>query len=285
MKLALKILLVILIVLLLSAGGVIFAGSRNLSREVSVPPHDLTEVAGDPAEGQRLATRYACTVCHGGDLAGSNLLEAMPMADLPAPNLSGARFSVEEIERAVRHGVGSDGRLLMIMPSAAYAGMSDEELLDIASYVRSIPGVERDLVERRVGPLGRVAAAMSPDEVVTGVAIDHEVAHPVATPTNDGAYLTAMCRFCHGSDLGGTMFTAEAPLWAPNLTPHETGIGGWDLVRFRAAVQEGVSEERGQLDPNHMPWTAFAVFTDAEMRTVWEYLSSLPPVDRPRPPE
>lgn len=285
MKLALKILLAIVLVLVLSAGGVILAGSRNLSREVPVPPHDMATSVGDPAEGQRLATRYGCAMCHGGDMAGTNFVEAMPMADLPAPNLTGGRLTAEQIERAVRHGIGSDGRPLMIMPSAAFSGMGDDELVHITTYIQSIPALDRELIPRRVGPIGRVAAAMAADDLVTAVAIDHDAPHPATAPVGDGAYLTSMCRFCHGEDLGGQMFTAEAPVWAVNLTPHETGIAGWDMARFDAAVREGVSRERGELDPDHMPWTAFAAFTDAELQTVWEYLSSLPPVDRPRPDE
>ncbi|MDH3225413.1 MAG: cytochrome c [Gemmatimonadota bacterium] len=285
MKLILKVLGGVALLVVAAVVGVLLVGSRNLSRSYDVPPHAISLDGADAAEGQRLATTYACTLCHGGDLAGSDFLQGMPMADLPASNLTGRRFSVPEIERAVRHGLGADGRPLMIMPARAYSGMSDEDLADLAAYIHSIPEVSTRLIERRVGPIGRLAAAMSPAELVTGSAVDHEAEHPVATPLGDGRYQTSLCRFCHGEDLGGRMFTADAPMWAPNLTPHPTGIGGWTLDRFKAALQEGRKGDGSELDPDHMPWPAFSAFTDAELQTVWDHLNSLTPIDRSPPVE
>ncbi len=264
---------------------VLGVGTRNLSRSYDVPPHAVSLDGADTGEGQRLATLFACTLCHGGELGGSDFLQGMPMADLPAPNLTGRRFSVLEMERAVRHGVAADGRPLMIMPSQAFSGMSDEDLADLVAYVFSIPDVSTRLIERRVGPIGRLAAAMAPAELITASAVHHEAEHPVATPEGDGLYLTGLCRFCHGEDLGGRMFTADVPMWAPNLTPHPTGIGGWTLDRFRVAVQEGRTSDGREIDPDHMPWSAFAAYTDAELQTVWDHLNALTPIDRPPPLE
>lgn len=283
MKLVLKLLGVVILLVLLAAAGVLFRGSRNLSRSYDIPPHSVSLEGADPVEGQRLATRFACVLCHGGDLAGVNFLAGMPMADLPAPGLSGGRFTPDEIERAVRHGVGADGRPLMIMPSSAFAGMSNEDLGHIISYVQSVPAVSRELIQRRVGPIGRVAAAMAPAELVTGSAIDHAAPHPDRTPVGDGAYLTALCRFCHGEDLGGGVFEAEERMWAANLTAHATGLGGWTFQEFRSVVQEGRLRDGRQVDPNHMPWEAFAAFTDEELETVWNYLHAIPPVERLAP--
>ena len=285
MKLFMKLLGGLVLLMLLVAGGVLFRGSRNLSRSYDIPLHDLPVAAVNLAEGQRLTTAYGCTLCHGGDLGGRDFLQGMPMADLPAPDLSGGRFTADEIERAVRHGVGADGRPLMIMPSSAFNGMSDQDLANIVGYVRSVPSVSKSLIGRRVGPIGRVAAAMAPEEIVTGSVIDHEASHPVRTPLDDGAYLTALCRFCHGEDMGGRMFTAEAPMWAGNLTPDPTGIGGWTMEQFRTAVQEGRSPDGRMADPDHMPWPAFAALTAEEMETIWSYLQSLPAVERTAPEE
>ena len=283
MKLVLKALGGVVLLVLVAAAGVFFVGSRNLSRSYEVPLHSVDLQGADLAEGQRLANRYACTLCHGGDLGGTDFLEGMPMADLPAPGLAGGRFTADEIERAVRHGVGADGRNLIIMPSSAFAPMSDEDLAHVIAYIESVPAASRPLIERRVGPIARVAAAMTPEEIVTSSVIDHEAAHPARTPRGDGVYLTAMCRFCHGEDMGGRYFNAEAPMWASNLTSDPTGLGEWSLDQFKAAVREGRSPDGRQLDPAHMPWPAFSAFTDEEIEAVWDHLNALPPVERPAP--
>ena len=283
MKVVVKVLAVLLVLLVSVGGGLVFVGSRNLSRMVDVPAHAPVPQDGDPVEGQRLAVRNSCAVCHGGNLGGATLLEAMPMANLAAPNLTGGRLTDEQLERAIRHGVGSTGRPLMIMPALAFQEMSDQDLADIIAYIQSIPRVETDLIGRRIGPIGRVAAAVSPDEIVTALAIEHGAPHPTETPVDDGSYLTALCRFCHGQDLGGKMFVAGEAMWAANLTPHSTGIGDWDLARFRAAVQDGVSGNGTEMDPNHMPWSAFRAYTEEEFLVLWEYLNSLPSIDRSSP--
>ncbi|NNM34967.1 MAG: hypothetical protein HKO53_17955, partial [Gemmatimonadetes bacterium] len=130
-----------------------------------------------------------------------------------------------------------------------------------------------------------VAAAMVPEEIVPGSAIDHGAPHLDRTPDLDGAYLTALCRFCHGEDLGGGMFEAEVSMWAANLTPDPTGLVDWTFEEFTAAVQQGRSRDGHQIDPDHMPWQAFSAFTDEELQTVWTYLHSLPPVERVAPEE
>lgn len=280
-----KVALLLAVVGLLLVGGVLLLGSRNLSRTYAVAPHAIDHSRADLAEGQRLATAYVCTTCHGGNLAGTDFLQGMPMADLPAPNLTGGRYSSEELERAIRHGVGSDGRPLMIMPSVAYAQMSDQDLSSILAYIASIPPVPSTLIERKVGPIGRVAALMDEPELVTASVIDHDRSHPAVTPEADGEYLTATCRFCHAEDLGGAVFVAEGPMWAPNLTSHESGTGNWTMVEFRRAVQHGEGRDGRSLDPAHMPWRAFGALTDAELDAIWAHLHSIPGVNRPPPEE
>jgi len=67
--------------------------------------------------------------------------------------------------------------------------------------------------------------------------------------------------------------------YARNLTPDpETGLGGWTLEEFRRVLKEGVTRE-GRPLRHPMPWKRFLkAFSDEDIRAVWAYLRSLPPV-------
>ncbi|MBK6490148.1 MAG: cytochrome c [Gemmatimonadetes bacterium] len=143
-------------------------GSARLAAAIEVPPHDAPAAVTAPerqTEGGRLANAMACTQCHGTDLAGSDFLDGGPFMRLPAPNLTGGRVSAAVVERAVRHGIGSDGRALLIMPSQAYAHLSDDDMADIAGYIASLPDTPRALMQRSVGPIGRAVAAFQATEL------------------------------------------------------------------------------------------------------------------------
>lgn len=68
--------------------------------------------------------------------------------------------------------------------------------------------------------------------------------------------------------------------YAANLTPDKTGIGTWTEEQFFVALREGkfkgLPASRPLLPP--MPWQMIGQMTDDEMRAVFAYLKSLPPV-------
>ena len=69
--------------------------------------------------------------------------------------------------------------------------------------------------------------------------------------------------------------------YAANLTPDETGIGGWTLDHFRKALKEGKSKGidggRPLLPP--MPWQYFRHINDEDLSAIFDYLKSLKPVN------
>lgn len=231
------------------------------------------------ARGQRVAAINGCTDCHGEDLSGTNFLEAMPFADLPAPNLTGQAYSEEQLRQAIRDGIGADGRALIIMPSTAFARMNDSDLDALVAFIQSRPRLDSDLMDRRIGQVGRVATAMRASELVAD-----RRERIGAEGTSDGQYLTRLCMYCHGTDFGGAPVPGDRNRWAPNLTPHVTGLGGWTYEDFVIALREGWSRSRGSLDDT-MPWKGFQSFTDDEIRTIWDYLRALTPVERIVPAE
>lgn len=69
--------------------------------------------------------------------------------------------------------------------------------------------------------------------------------------------------------------------FAANITPDgESGIGNWTLEQFKTSLREGKAKglpgSRMLLPP--MPWFNFAVMSDTDIESVFEYLKSLPPV-------
>jgi hypothetical protein len=70
----------------------------------------------------------------------------------------------------------------------------------------------------------------------------------------------------------GTSFTA-------NLTPDpETGLGKWTEEMFLTALRTGRHEGKGRPILPPMPWPMIGKLTDADLRAVFAYLQSLPPV-------
>ena len=81
------------------------------------------------------------------------------------------------------------------------------------------------------------------------------------------------------------MLTAWAGPWgvsfAANITPDtSTGIGEWTeesfILAMRSGKHQGYSNSRDILPP--MPWENFKVLSDQEVKALWAYLRSLPPV-------
>lgn len=277
--------LLLLVVILVI--GVVTTGSIRLARPVAVPAHPAPAPDATPeriAEGQRLTSTMGCTQCHGPNLAGTDFLDGGPFMTLPAPNLTGGRFSAAAIEQGVRHGVGADGRVLLIMPSEAFTEMSDADLAAISGYITSLPDIPNTLKPRSVGPIGRAVAAFQAPQLQPARRIAQLASHPASGEDPVSRY-TPLCAVCHGQDFGGQVFSAEVDWWAPNLTSHPTGASSWSRDEFARAVQQGQTPDGRTLSVDEMPWTGFALMTEEEVSAIYDFLRSRPPVDRARPVE
>ena len=69
--------------------------------------------------------------------------------------------------------------------------------------------------------------------------------------------------------------------FAANLTSDATGIGNWSEENFIRALREGkykgVSTNRDLLPP--MPWFVYKNMTDEDLRSIYAYLKTVPPVE------
>ena len=124
-------------------------GPYNMQVESITVPTDQTA----NVRGEHVATIHMCQECHMGDFSGQTA-GAPAIAILGVPNLTtgaggvGATNTDDDWVRAIRHGVGHDGRGLVLMPSATWYYLSDEDLVDLIAYLKSLPCDRRNVKSR-----------------------------------------------------------------------------------------------------------------------------------------
>ena len=256
---------------------------HNVPVEKITIPTDQASIA----RGEHIATIRMCQDCHTETWSGQ--FDTVPgLITLAFPNLTsgpggaGATYTDEDWVRAIRHGVGYDGRGLLLMPSRVWYYLSDEDLADLIAYLKSLPPVDNEPPKTELGPLGRVMMTLGqlPPEatVPDATMIDHDGPRPVApepgVTAKYGKYLAITCTLCHGVNLNGKTIMTDAEYLAPNLTPGGE-MKGWSEEDFIATMHTGVTPNGHQLK-EVMPWKYFGQMTDDELKAVWLYLQSLP---------
>jgi len=263
-------------------------GTYDVPVETIPIPTDQAAVA----RGEHVATIHMCRRCHTEALSGQS--QTVPaLITLSMPNLTagaggvGATNTDEDWVRAIRHGVGHDGRGLVLMPVRAFYYLSDEDLGALIAYLKSLPPVDNELPTTNPGPVGRVMLVLGllpPEAAVPDVTvIDHDGPRPVApepgVTVEYGEYLAHICTVCHGTNLNGqTIRESGSDYVALNLTPGGE-LGFWSEDDFFATLRTGVTPSGRQLI-EVMPWKYFGQMTGDELRAVWLYLQSLPALEQ-----
>jgi cytochrome c553 len=245
------------------------------------------------ARGKELAHSRGCADCHGGDFGGKIIIDEMPFARIvgsditPREGESDRRREHERMYRALRHGVGVDSEPLLMMPSAEFASLSGQEIEALSAYLSSLPSVQRALPESRLGLLGRALLTTGRlDGFLSAEKIDHAkpaVAVPPPMGTIEyGRHVAQLCSGCHRADFGGGRMSHGGPQAPPaaNLTPHASGLAGWSEADFLASMRTGRRPDGSEIDGRFMPWRAVGQASDQELRSIWKFLQSLPPVER-----
>jgi len=222
-------------------------------------------------------------------LGGGKLLFKTDSTHLYAPNISpdketgAGTWTDDMLVRAIRNGIGHDGRALYYMPWFTFAEMADEDLASLVVYLRSIPPVNNKLPGRLLMPARekQLLEEERPMEIVS-------VAQPdTSTLLARGRYLVTIgeCEGCHtawymrnpGFFGGGNPIVYEhtdSVIVSSNISSDVTGVGGWDDETFIRVMRTG---KAGTLH-NEMPWVAFRNISDADLSAMLAALKSLPPV-------
>ncbi len=276
-------------VIALSAAGLYASSESKLTRTYDAP---LTEfvIPSDSAtieRGKHLSTAIGkCAACHDTDLGGKNFIDDPSFGVLSATNLTkggvGANYTDAEMIRAIRHGVKNDGTGARMMPSDSWQFMTDDDVVAIVAYIRSLPPVVRELKPFLIQPLGRALVGSGALPMVKAEKLDHSQIAPKTiaadTTVEYGKYLSEIggCTSCHGPGLSGGVSPTAAPTSPPasNLTP--TGIGAYSDEQIEAMLRTGKRPD-GSIVNEYMPWTLTALLTPTEMRATIKYLRSVPP--------
>ncbi|MGW8225964.1 MAG: c-type cytochrome [Anaerolineales bacterium] len=260
-----------------------FLGGARLNKTRQVQPlamniHNDEEAL---ARGEHLV-KVACTSCHSDDLSGAPLLADPAIGTVYAANISGLgeRRTDEELELAIRHGIGSGGRQLVIMPSDGFIHFSEQDLNAVIAYLKRVPRTGEDTPKPKLTPMGQIMLAAGlfgqifPAEYIDHSQPFHEMPE-ISANLEYGEYLSRFCATCHGEDLSGKASADPSGPIAPNLTPGG-GLASWTEADFIQTIRTGVTPHNYHLNPEYMPWKSFAKFDDNELQAIWMYLQSLP---------
>ncbi len=281
-----------LIVIVICLGFLMYRKSNTaIARTFTIdqPALAIPTDSASIARGRHIATAVSsCIDCHGDHLGGQMVIDAAPFMRLGAPNLTrgaggvGATLTDADFVRAIRHGVGVDGRALALMPSEAYQYLSDADLGSVIAYVKSVPPVDNPVPPREFGPVARMLLVQGQFPLFHTADIDHAAARSVTAPADTtgaayGHYMAniAGCTACHGPGLSGGAVPGAPPEAPPavNITP--SGIGTWTEADFFRALREGKGSGGRQLNA-FMPYRYFKDLSDSEIRAIWAFVQSVP---------
>ena len=277
--------------LVVAAGLVFFLSEARMNKRYTVPEEAVPIVsdAETLARGEHLATIRGCTDCHSANLGGSVFIEDPALGRIVASNLTsgqggiGGAYGDEDWVRAIRHGVGPDGKPLLFMPSHEFYYLSDDDLGALIAYMKQIPPVDNEPPRSSVGPLGRVLFLAGQLPLLPAERIDHEAPRPPApragVTVEYGQYLATGCVGCHMENFAGGPIPGMPPGTPPaaNLTP-AGHLSEWTEADFIAAMRTGV-RPNGERISEVMPFQSIGAMTDEELKAVWLFLQSLPPVE------
>lgn len=279
-----------LIGLLLVTGVVMFLmGNAKLNKTYDFPPSNIaipTDEASIAFGKHRAET--LCQGCHGADMGGIiNFFEGGPLGTLDSANLTsgeggiGADFSAEDFVRAIRHGIGKDGKPIFMPAVVSTAHMSDEDLGAIIAYIKTLPPVDRRTNGQKFTPLAKILLTAGVLGKLPVETVSHEVtvsAPPRGVSVEYGKYMvdTHDCRICHGAELnGGKHADPTIDKISPNLTPGGE-VAFWSEEDFMNSIRNGVTPSGHELDPKLMPWKEYRAMSDDELKAIYLYLQSLP---------
>jgi mono/diheme cytochrome c family protein len=300
-------------VLLILVGGAIFVAARqNLRFDAQYPEVTASSDLVVIDRGRYIVRDLApCAACHGDPaqrpayftgadvpLSGGFVFD-IPPGQFYALNITPdaatglGNVSDRAIARALRYGVGHDGRALL--PFMEMQGLSDDDLVAVVSYLRTVPAVGNPVPNHHFTLLGKVVKATVMANPV-GPSAPPPAQAPRGASVETGRYLVesvALCWSCHternmmtgeltGPRFGGTTGFIESDdpehSWSPpNITSDpETGrLGSVSEDQFIARFR------MGRLIPGSpMPWQGYARLADDDLRAIYRYLKSVPSVKR-----
>ena len=302
------VLTIILIGVVAFVGVLSFALWPTATRQIAtIEPVDAALVE----KGRYLAVAADCSACHtspGGAAFAGDLAIASPIGTIYTPNITPdpttgiGGYSLDDFDRAVRHGISPRGLTLYpAMPYPSYARMTDDDVVALYAYfTKDVAAVKH---RRRAAeipwplsirwPLAIWRKSFAPD--VDAVAFDPK---RYTDPTvARGAYLMqgpGHCGACHtprglalqeeALDESGTAYLSGGQVidgwFAVNLRGDPAdGLGGWtpdDIVATLRSARNTTHAVIGSAMSDVVVHST-QYMTDADLRAMAMYLKSLSP--------
>jgi cytochrome c553 len=252
--------------------------------EVTVQPLTIPTDSASIALGKHIAAIKGCTDCHGKDFGGNVVVDDPGLGLVAAPNITQGKggitsrrgtFTDEDYVRAIRHGIGKDGKTLKLMPSYEYQPLSKKDLAALIAYIKTRPAVDKEMPAIALKPLAYVLTSFDKVPLVVAEKVNHtapmeEVVHPEVTAAF-GKYLAVSCVGCHGENFrGGDAIIPGSPS-VPNITGNGS-LSKWTEAQFIQTLRTGVTPEGKKLDPKYMPWPMAKEFTETEIKSLYLFL-------------
>jgi alcohol dehydrogenase (quinone), cytochrome c subunit len=278
--------------------------SRAIARRT---PADAASIE----RGRYLAVAADCSACHtapGGKPFAGGLAIDSPLGAIYSTNITPDResgigkFSLDEFDRAVRHGIDDEGTTLYpAMPYPSYARMSDEDIAALYDYfmqgVEPVSaaahgnGIAWPLSIRWPVAIWRKLFAPSPDAPTFNAARYQD---PVVAR---GAYLVegpGHCGTCHtpraltlqekALDDSSNLYLAGGPViggWvAVNLRGNSAdGLGSWSKDDIVATLKTARNAERAVIGKEMGEVVVHSTqhLTDTDLQAIASYLKTLAP--------
>lgn len=286
--------------LLAGAAGMLVPAAPNLVRAAA---------EGDATRGAYIYRAAGCEGCHTAPadkkrnvlLSGGRSLKT-PFGVYYSPNITPdpetgiGRWSFADFKRALRDGKTPGGEnYFPVFPFPAYTKMSDADMRDLWTYLKSAPAVKRVNTAHAADFIFGIRFFVLPWRVL------YFSKGPMAPDTskseawNRGRYIVdalSHCGECHtprnflGGFLNGKYLAgaAQGPDGepAPNITPApKTGIGEWDEDDYETLLGLGMLPD-GDFVGGEMAevFENTSKMTEADRRAIIAYLKSIPPVER-----
>ncbi len=195
-------------------------------------------------------------------------------------------WSDDMLARAVREGIGHDGRALFpMMPYEDYRNLPDEDLASVIVFLRSLPPVRNPLPKTAIIFPVKYLIRSVPQPVTEPVP-----APDISDPVKRGQFLVTIagCGDCHtpvvrgepipGLEMsGGQVFDGPwGNVASANLTPDPSGIPYYDEALFLQVIRTGYVKARAI--SQIMPWSDYRGMTDEDLKAIFAYLKTIKPV-------
>lgn len=263
-----------------------------------------SSAAASAARGEYIVRNVAvCGQCHAADrqnpdgpLSGGMEFRDWRIGTARAANLTSdvetglGNWSEAVIVRALRNGEDDEGKVLApVMPYAWFHQMSDDDAFAVAQYLKSLPPVKNEVTQSR-----NLMFKLGTHTFLKPLAGNAETAPARGVTAEYGGYLAqhvGLCGECHTPRTGirsqpdrSRLFAGMAhppkgfPANPSNLTPDTaTGIGSWKEEDFIRTLRTGTDPEGNHLNP-FMPWRQVSRMSDDDLRAIFLYLRTLPPI-------